>query len=238
MNTAVTLACMLMAGGLVTYDAQAGSNDKEPEKTAPAARPGDETVDAVIADVDRECRRRTVYMIGPEKARRLAELVRQKRPKRVVECGTAIGYSGLWIARELKAIGAGRLITIEIDPNRVHEAEENFRRAGLAEFVEVRLGDATELVKTIEGPVDFLFLDCNFANYEPSFVAIEDKLADGARLVADNVGVGAHGTADYVARVRSRFNSCIEWFDTDLPWHKRDAMEISTFRTLPKPAVR
>ena len=59
-----------------------------------------------------------------------AALVRQRRPKRVVECGTAIGYSGLWIARELKALGEGKLITIEIDPNRVHEAEENFRRAG------------------------------------------------------------------------------------------------------------
>jgi predicted O-methyltransferase YrrM len=44
-------------------------------------------------------------MAGPEKARRLAELVWQKRPKRVVECGTGIGYSGLWIARDLKASG-------------------------------------------------------------------------------------------------------------------------------------
>jgi predicted O-methyltransferase YrrM len=234
MNATVYLACWIIAGGALGCDLPCGGNADEPEKPAVADRPGDEKVEAVIADVDRECRRRTIYMIGPEKARRLAELVRQKRPKRVVECGTAIGYSGLWIARELKALGEGKLITIEIDPNRVHEAEENFRRAGLAEFVEVKLGDATELVKSIEGPVDFLLLDCNFANYDPAFVGIEDKLSEGARIVADNVGVGAHGTADYVQRVRSRYNSCIEWFDTDLPWHKRDAMEITTFRKLPK----
>jgi len=225
------LACWIVAGGVSACEPRGGG---EPEKTAVADRPRDEKLEAVIAEVDRDCRRRTVYMIGPEKARRLAELVRQKRPGRVVECGTAIGYSGLWIARELKELGRGKLITVEIDPTRAREAEENFRRAGLSEFVEVKVGDATQLLKSIEGPVDFLFLDCNFANYDPCFVAIEDKLADGAPVVADNVGVGAHGTAEYIRRVRSRFNSCIEWFDTDLPWHKRDAMEITSFRILPK----
>jgi predicted O-methyltransferase YrrM len=237
MSVATYLACWLIAGGVTASDPQGAKGDV-PEKTASADRPGDGKVEAVIAEVDRECRRRTIYMIGPEKARRLAELVRQKRPGRIVECGTAIGYSGLWIARELKELGKGKLITIEIDPNRAREAAENFRRAGLTEYVEVRVGDATELVKSVEGPVDFLFLDCNFANYDPCFVGIEDKLADGAPLVADNVGVGARGTADYIRRVRSRFNSCIEWFDSDLPWHKRDAMEITTFRNLPKEPAR
>ena len=66
----------------------------------------------MIDRVERECRERPVYMIGSAKAKRLAELVRQKRPKRVVECGTAIGYSGLWIASQLETVGAGKLITI------------------------------------------------------------------------------------------------------------------------------
>ena len=48
-----------------------------------------------------------------------------------MECGTAIGYSGLWIARELKALGHGKLITLEIDAARSKQARENFRRAGL-----------------------------------------------------------------------------------------------------------
>ena len=75
-------------------------------------------VQPVIEEVDRICREKTVYMIGPKKAERLAELVRQKKPLIVVECGTAIGYSGLWIARELKAAGQGKLITIEINEHR------------------------------------------------------------------------------------------------------------------------
>ena len=104
----------------------------------------EERVQAVIDQVEKDCRDRTVYMIGRKKAVRLAELVREARPKRVVECGTAIGYSGLWIARELEKAGGGKLITIELDPERAKEAEANFRRAGLEKFVEVRVGDAQE----------------------------------------------------------------------------------------------
>ena len=124
----------------------------------------DRKVQPVIDEVDKLCRENTVYMIGPEKARRLAELVRQKKPKLVVECGTAVGYSGLWIARELKAAGQGKLITIEIDADRVKQARVNFEKAGLADVVEVRQGDARELAGKVEGPVDFLFIDCNYSN--------------------------------------------------------------------------
>jgi predicted O-methyltransferase YrrM len=201
--------------------------DKHLKNSGSAAR--SDRVDAVIAGVDRACRDRTVYMIGPEKARRLAELVRTKRPMHVVECGTAIGYSGLWIARELKAAGRGRLTTIEIDPARAREAAENFRNAGLSDVVEIKVGDARQVVKTLDGPFDFAFIDCNFDNYAPCFAGLEDKLADGATIVADNVGVGAKAMADYLARVRT-YPSKTEWFDMDLPWGKRDAMEVTTYR--------
>ena len=184
-------------------------------------------VQPVIEEVDRICREKTVYMIGPKKAERLAELVRQKKPKIVVECGTAIGYSGLWIARELKAAGQGKLITIEINEHRSREARDNFRRAGLAEVVDARVGDARKLVREIKEPVDFLFIDCNYANYYPCLVGIEDQLTDGAVIVADNVGIGAAGMKDYLDHVRSKYRSKTEWFDIELPWGDRDAMEVT-----------
>lgn len=187
-------------------------------------------VQPVIDEVDKLCRNNTVYMIGPEKAKRLAELVRTKKPKLVVECGTAIGYSGLWIARELKAAGQGRLITIEIDADRVKQAQANFEKAGLADVVEVRVGDARELADKIEGPVDFLFIDCNYSNYHPCFEAIEKQLAPGAVVVGDNVGIGASGMKDYLDHVRSKYQSKTEWFDIALPWGKRDAMEITVIQ--------
>ncbi len=190
----------------------------------------DEKIQAVIDEVDKACRERTIYMVGPEKAMRLAELVRDKKPKVVVECGTAVGYSGLWIGRELKAAGRGKLITIEINRERAEEAKANFERAGLADTVEVRVGDARQVVKDLIGPIDFVFIDCNYANYHPCFVGIEDKLADGAIVVADNVGVGASGMEDYLRLVRTRYESQTEWFDIDLPWGKRDALEITIIK--------
>jgi len=206
----------------------------EPKLAQQSAMPREsQEAQTVIDQADQLCRQRTIYMIGPEKGRRLADLVRLKKPKLVVECGTAIGYSGLWIARELQAAGQGKLVTIEIDPQRAREAEANFKRAGLAKIVEVRVGDARELVKEIKGPVDFLFIDCNFANYYPCFVGIEDKLADGALVVADNVGVGETTMADYLKLVRVKYGSKTEWFDIDLPWGKRDAMEITRIKRNP-----
>lgn len=192
--------------------------------------PNDEKVQSVIDELDKLCRDQTIYMIGPTKAKRLAELVRRKKPKLVVECGTAVGYSGLWIARELQAIGQGKLITIEIDESRAKQAKANFAKAGLADIVEVRVGDARQLVREIKQPVDFLFIDCNFSNYGPCFAGIEDQLEVGAVVVADNVGVGAGSMKDYLDVVRTKYNSTTERFDIDLPWGKRDAMEITIIR--------
>ena len=185
-------------------------------------------IQPVIDRVEKQCLDRTVYMIGPKKAARLAELVRRKKPKVVVECGTAVGYSGLWIARELKATGAGKLITVEISPQRAKEAEENFRKAGLDKLIEVKVGDAREVTTQLEGPIDFVFLDCGYSNYLPCLKALEPKLAPGAVVVADNVGIGARGLEDYMKHVRSKYTSRTEWFDLTLPWAKRDAIEIST----------
>ena len=234
-----------LACGSIVLSAAPGCGLREPAPVEPpvsGSSPGAVTsgeggvpadaddIGEVIEAVDRTCRERTVYMLGPEKARRLAELVREKKPRLVVECGTALGYSGLWIARALKEQGSGRLITLEIDAQRAREAQENFRRGGVDDIVEVRVGDARQLVREIREEVDFLFLDCGFGSYHPCFTGIEERLAGGALLVADNVGVGAAGMADYLELVRSRFESRTEWFDIDLPWGRRDALEITVYR--------
>ena len=66
----------------------------------------------VLQSVFQQCRDQGIPMLGQEKAEFMATLVREARPDLVVECGTAIGYSGLWIARELQQAGKGSLITI------------------------------------------------------------------------------------------------------------------------------
>ena len=195
-------------------------------KALPQAK-ADDPVQAVIEAVEKSSIDRRIRLLAPEKARRLAELVRKARPRLVVEGGTAIGYSGLWIARELKAAGRGKLITMEILPELAREAEANFKKAGLADYVTVKVGDARKIVKDIDGPIDFVFLDCHPPNYYPCFIGLEDRLRPGAVAVADNAGYGARGMANYTKHVRSKYNSHIEWFDINLPWAKRDAIEVT-----------
>jgi predicted O-methyltransferase YrrM len=186
--------------------------------------------DQVLQEVDNRCRERHIPMLGREKAKFLADLIEQVEPSFIVECGTAIGYSGLWIASRLQSIGKGRLITIEIDANRARDAQKNFTLAGLSERIDSRIGDAAEVLKTIDDPINFLLLDNAFGNYFSSFQAIESRLTDGATVIADNAGIGASAMADYLDFVRSRYESETHWFEIDLPWVEQDAMEVTIYR--------
>jgi predicted O-methyltransferase YrrM len=189
-----------------------------------------EALQAVRAEVDAACRQRDIKMLGPAKAARLAALVREARPKVVVEVGTAIGYSGLWIAEVLSEVGHGHLTTFEMDPDRAAEAARNFERAGVAPLIAQVIGDARERIGEVRGPVDLLFLDGGFANYYPCFLACQPHLRDGALLIADNAGIGAQEMADYLGHVRGHYVSRTEWFETGVAWNPRDAMEISEYR--------
>ncbi len=223
------LACLCvifdcLGGGEASGQETKPSGERE-QSTSATHQP--DRIQEVIDKVERICLDEAVPMVGRVKAVRLAELVREHKPRLIVECGTAIGYSTLWMAQELKQLGCGKIISIEILPERVERAREFLRQAGLEEFAEVRLGDARELVKQIEGPVDFLFLDCGYQNYYPCLAGIKDRLAPGAVVVADNVGIGERGMRDYLEFVRKHYKSRTEWFDVTLPWVARDAMEIS-----------
>lgn len=189
-----------------------------------------ESVDDLIREVDAECRRLSIPMLGPHKAARLCELIREARPGLVVEVGTAIGYSALWIARALTGIGHGRLITLEQDEERASQASQYFRRAGVEHVITQLRGDARLRIGEIHEPINFLFLDGGFENYYSCLMACKEQLRDGAMLVADNAGIGAAEMADYLEHVRGGGASCTEWFETDLSWNPRDAMEITRYK--------
>jgi predicted O-methyltransferase YrrM len=187
----------------------------------------------VVAEVDAECRRLSIPMLGPHKAVRLCDWLKEAQPNLVVEVGTAIGYSGLWIADILHELGRGRLITLEKDPDRAAQAGHNFRRAGVDALIRQVVGDAREEIAKVKGPIDFLFLDGGFENYYPCMMGAQHHLSDGAWLVADNAFIGAAEMADYLDYVRKEFSSRTEWFDTDLAWNPRDAMEITIYKWTP-----
>lgn len=131
----------------------------------------------------------------------LHDLVLKHRYTRALEIGTSTGHSAIWIAWALSKTG-GRLVTLEIDPARHAEARKNFEEAGLAPFIDARLGDAHELVKTLPGPFDFVFSDADKDWYTQYFKDVEPKLVPGGCFTAHNVSHAGGGAAAFLEYVR------------------------------------
>jgi len=116
----------------------------------------------------------------------LFDLIIKHHYKNALEIGTSTGHSGIWIAWALSKTG-GKLITIEIDEGRHKTALENFRKAGLSEYIDARLADAHGLVKELKGPFDFVFNDADKDWYTKYFIDIDPKLSTGGCYTAHNV---------------------------------------------------
>ena len=131
--------------------------------------------------------------------------------KSALEIGTSTGHSGIWIAWALSRTG-GKLITIDIDEGRHMRALENFKKAGLSEYIDARLADAHKLVKELKGPFDFVFNDADKEWYTNYFIEIDPKLTVGGCFTAHNVsergrGYGGYGgQAEFLRYVRSLKN--------------------------------
>jgi predicted O-methyltransferase YrrM len=112
--------------------------------------------------------------------------------KSALEIGTSTGHSGIWIAWALSKTG-GKLITIDIDEGRHKTAVENFRKAGLSDYIDARLADAHQLVKELKGPFDFVFSDADKEWYKNYFIDIEPKLIIGGCFTAHNISERGRG---------------------------------------------
>ena len=115
----------------------------------------------------------------------LHTLTRALAATRVLEIGTAVGYSSLWIATALAR--EGTLITLERDERRASRAREHFAAAGVAERVSVVIGDATRYLHKVAGPFDLIFQDGDKTQYEPMLPRLIELLRPGGVLVTDNV---------------------------------------------------
>ena len=140
--------------------------------------------------------------ITPDTGRLLWILVQAARATRILEVGTSNAYSTIWLADAARATG-GHVITLERNPDKVRLARENLARAGLADRVEIREGNAAETLAGLTGPFHFVFLDADRANYSAYLDLALPKLQPGGLLVADNVISHAQDLADYLARVKS-----------------------------------
>jgi caffeoyl-CoA O-methyltransferase len=130
----------------------------------------------------------------------LYDIIVKNNYKSALEIGTSTGLSGIWIAWALSKTG-GKLITIEIDEGRYRTALENFKKAGLSEYIDARLADAHQLVKELSGPFDFIFSDADKDWYKNYFIDAEPKLKTGGCFTAHNVsppGRGYDGQAEFL----------------------------------------
>ncbi len=124
--------------------------------------------------------------VAEEDGRVLFNLIVENNYTQALDIGTSTGHSAIWIAWALSKTG-GRLITIEIDEYRQQKALENFKKAGLSDYIDARLADAHELVPQLEGPFDFVFIDADKNWYTSYAKAVLPKLTTGGCITTRNV---------------------------------------------------
>jgi predicted O-methyltransferase YrrM len=154
---------------------------------------------------------RDVYMpISPDVGRLLYVLARSRPAKVMVEFGTSFGISGIHLAAAARDAGGGRLIATELDPVKAEQAGRNFRASGLGDFIDLRVGDAFETLKSgLGGSIDLLLLDGWKEAYLPMLKFLEPQLSPSALVVADDLDIAPDALAPYLDYVRNPDNGYV-----------------------------
>ena len=140
--------------------------------------------DAVVSEMELYAEEHRVPIIGPAVARLLALFAQVSGAKRIFEMGSAIGYSTIWLARA--AGPKGKVHYTDGDPANAQRAREYFRRAGVAKRIDVRVGDALELLKKTLGKFDLIFNDVDKHQYPDALRVALPKLRRGGLFITDN----------------------------------------------------
>ncbi|ATB32626.1 O-methyltransferase [Melittangium boletus] len=131
-------------------------------------------------------RDQVLLAVGPDTGKLLNILARSLRAPNMLEIGTSYGYSGIWLAEAAQATG-GRLTTLELQDYKTAYAREMAEKAGLADRIDFKVGDALQLIAELPSGIDFVLLDLWKDLYEPCLEAFYPKLNPGAIIVADNM---------------------------------------------------
>ena len=145
----------------------------------------DKDASPLVRTIEQEAIRDYVPIIRKESQSLLRVLLKIKKPGQVLEVGTAIGFSAILMGECLP--GSSHLTTIEKYEKRIPVAKENFKRAGMEDKITLLEGDAVEILKGLEGPYDFIFMDAAKGQYIHFLPEVLRLLAPGGILVSDNV---------------------------------------------------
>ncbi len=177
--------------------------------------------DAVLREIEQLSKRTYMPIIGLVKGKYLVDTVMSFNVKNVLEVGTLTGYSAILMALNLPQ--EGRVVTVEVNPKSARLAEENIRRAGLADKIELHIGDAFAVIPRINDSFDMVFLDAAKEEYLKYLKLSENKLQRGGVVFADNVKTPAQEMRDYLDYVRNSGRYKSEYIDVGF-----DGVEIST----------
>jgi predicted O-methyltransferase YrrM len=164
----------------------------------------DSRVEAVLAEYDRRSKREMALMnqlppeevmrrvdeflisIGPDTGILLNVLIKAAGARTILELGTSYGHSTVYLAEAARMSG-GRVISLDVSADKQRYAREQLAAADLESFVELRTGDARDIIASLSDPLDFVLIDLWKDLYIPCFDLVYPKLSDGAFLAADNI---------------------------------------------------
>lgn len=142
-------------------------------------------MEGVLGEIEREAVAEEVPIIRKETREWIKTLLLVKQPIHVLEVGTAVGFSAIYMSRYLPADGC--ITTIEKWQPRIEKAKENFKRAEVADKITLLEGDAAVILKELKSSYDFIFMDAakgQYINFLPEVIRL---LSVGGILVSDNV---------------------------------------------------
>lgn len=151
--------------------------------------------DKTLKEMEEVAEREGIPIVGPQVGTLLTILARLAGANRILELGTAIGYSTTWLARALSS-EVGRVVTIESNPATAKRAQRYLSKAGVADKVSVMIGNAVDILPTLKDKFDLIFVDINKEDYPAVLPYCIDLLKDKGLLVTDNVLWGGMVASD------------------------------------------
>jgi len=173
----------------------------------------------ILKEIEKKAASDDLPIIGPKKGQVLVSVIKKYQPLRILEVGTNVGYSTILMASSFPETvrQKAKIITIEIDPQTAASARRNIKKANLEKFIEVKVGDAKEVIPKLKGRFNMLFLDAIKEEYLDYLKLAEPLLSQDAVIVADNVGIFKMVMHNFLAYVREsgRYKSKTYDFVTD-----------------------
>lgn len=133
--------------------------------------------------------------VGLEVGKLLGLLIRSINAKRVLEFGTCLGYSTVWMAQALRETG-GKLISVEYRKDLYEAAKRNIELAGLSDIVDLILGDASKVINMVDGPFDIILQDSDKSLYSAMLDKCIDLTRKNGLIIADDVLFKPMGIAE------------------------------------------